>query len=310
MNGTLTSYAIKPEYRQDAKTGEPVFLVGAPDSIPDIPMPEGGIEAIDEQEPNNTQQAPQTLKLPAIVTGVLIPGEGNSEDVDLYRFAAKAGESWVIETNAERQKSPADTVIDVFHADGEPVVRYLLQAVRESYINFRGLNSTEMQVRVKGWEEMGLDQYLYMNGEIGRIIRMPKGPDSGFLLYGDGKRRAYFDTTAITHPNEEPVYIVEAYPPGTELVDNGLPVIPLYYQNDDDGRRKLGKDSRLMFTAPQDGEYLVRVRDTRGFGGEDYKYFAHNSSSQSRFCYQCCGSRRHGKKRGRSKDHVQSGSTR
>ena len=272
MNGTLTSYVMKPEYRNDANTGEPVFLVKAPETIPDVSMPKQGLQSIPESEPNDQPQQAQSLSLPARVEGVLLPGQGVSEDVDLYRFTAQAGQSWVIETNAEQSKSPADTVIDLFHADGEPVLRYLLQAVRESYINFRGLSSTEMQVRVKGWEEMGLDQYLYMNGEIGRIIRMPKGPDSGFLLYGDGKRRAYFDTTAVTHANEETVYIVEAYPPGTDLVDNGLPVFPLYFRNDDDGRRKLGKDSRLMFTAPRDGEYLVRVRDTRGFGGSDYKY--------------------------------------
>lgn len=272
MNGTLTSYEIKPEYRKDANTGEPVFLVTAPETIPDVPMPEEGLAPIAEAEPNHQLDTAQSISLPAKVEGLLLPGQGFSEDVDLYRFSAKAGQSWVIETNAEQSKSPADTVIDVFHANGEPVLRYLLQAVRESYINFRGLSSTELQVRVKGWEEMGLDQYLYMNGEIGRIIRMPKGPDSGFLLYGDGQRRAYFDTTAVTHANEETVYIVEAYPPGTELVDNGLPVFPLYYRNDDDGRRKLGEDSRLMFTAPRDGEYLVRVRDTRGFGGSDFNY--------------------------------------
>jgi len=272
MNGTLNVYPVKPEYRNDARRGEPVSLVTAPEIIPDVPMPETDLEPIDEQEPNDSHKNPQKLSLPVKVSGLLSARTGFSEDTDLYRFSAQAGESWVIETNTRQSKSPADTVVDLFDADGKPVLRYLLQAVRESYINFRGLSSSEMQVRVKGWEEMGLDQYLYMNGEIGRIIRMPKGPDSGFLLYGDGKRRAYFDTTAVTHANEETVYIVQAYPPGTELVDNGLPVFPLYYRNDDDGRRKLGKDSRVMFTAPQDGEYLVRVRDTRGFGGSDYKY--------------------------------------
>lgn len=272
MDGTLNSYPMTAEYRRDSDTGEPVWLVGAPEQIPDVPMPEDGLTAIAEQEPNDTQETPQSISLPAKIEGVLQPAQGRSEDMDLYRFSAKAGESWVIETNAERQKSPADTVIDVFTADGEPVMRYLLQAVRESYINFRGLSSDELQVRVYGWEEMDLDQYLYMNGEIGRIVRMPLGPDSGFLLYGDGKRRAYFDTTTVAHANEETVYIVEAYPAGTPLVDNGLPVLPLYFRNDDDGHRKLGKDSRLMFTSPADGDYLVRVRDTRGFGGQDYKY--------------------------------------
>jgi hypothetical protein len=42
--------------------------------------------------------------------------------------------------------------------------------------------------------------------------------------------------------------------------------------NDDDELRQLGTDSRLSFVAPQDGEYLVRVTDTRGFGGERFIY--------------------------------------
>lgn len=271
MDGTLNSYPIEDRYLKNANLSEPIVLVGAPSvtrEMPDEPIP-----TLTEQEPNDQLAQATVLKLPGTAEGVLQPAEGRSEDEDFYRFAAKAGESWVVETRATGEKPPADTIIEMLDAEGKPVVRYLLQAVRESYINFRGLSSSELQVRVKGWEEMGLNQYLFMNGEIGRIVRMPNGPDSGFLLYDvGGKRRAYFDTTPLAHPNEETVYIVEAYPPDARLVDNGLPVFPLYYMNDDDGQRKLGNNSRLMFTAPADGEYVVRVRDTRGFGGAEYKY--------------------------------------
>jgi hypothetical protein len=34
----------------------------------------------------------------------------------------------------------------------------------------------------------------------------------------------------------------------------------------------MGSDSRIAFTAPADGDYLVRVSDVRGLGGEAYKY--------------------------------------
>ena len=44
------------------------------------------------------------------------------------------------------------------------------------------------------------------------------------------------------------------------------------YENDDDSTRRNGKDSRLTFEAPEDSDYLVRVRDSRDFGGEKYKY--------------------------------------
>ncbi|GIT29911.1 MAG: hypothetical protein Ct9H300mP1_19570 [Planctomycetaceae bacterium] len=46
--------------------------------------------------------------------------------------------------------------------------------------------------------------------------------------------------------------------------NNGLPVFPLYFANDDDGRRKIGSDSRVTFTAPADGDYLVRVTGRAG----------------------------------------------
>src|SRR5207302_931475 len=59
---------------------------------------------------------------------------------------------------------------------------------------------------------------------------------------------------------------------GARLVSNGLPVFPLYYANDDDGERKLGADSKLFFTAPADGAYLIRVTDARGYSGERFVY--------------------------------------
>ena len=49
-----------------------------------------------------------------------------------------------------------------------------------------------------------------------------------------------------------------------KLVSTGLPVFPLYYANDDDGQRRLGSDSRLTFTAPADGAYLVARARLRG----------------------------------------------
>ncbi len=48
---------------------------------------------------------------------------------------------------------------------------------------------------------------------------------------------------------------------------NGLPVVTFYYRNDDGGPL-YEKDSRLTFTAPADGDYLVCIRDVRGLAGE------------------------------------------
>src|SRR5205085_7725020 len=50
-----------------------------------------------------------------------------------------------------------------------------------------------------------------------------------------------------------------------------LPVVTVYYRNDDGGPM-YGKDSRLAFKAPADGDYTVRIRDVRGMQGERFAY--------------------------------------
>ena len=151
----------------------------------------------------------------------------------------------------------------------------ILQAVRDSYFTFRGKNDSETgDFRVFNWEEMRINDYLYASGEVVKFWLYPRGPDSGFVSYpGQGLRWGYFDTTPLAHALGEPCYIVEPHPPGTKLVANGLPVFRIYYENDDDGHRELGKDSRLFFTAPADGEYLVKIKDVRGFSGSDHREY-------------------------------------
>ena len=60
-----------------------------------------------EREPNNEPETAMIVKVPAKITGV-IHGKSTA-DSDLFRFAAKAGEQWVIEINAARSKSPQET---------------------------------------------------------------------------------------------------------------------------------------------------------------------------------------------------------
>jgi hypothetical protein len=150
-------------------------------------------------------------------------------------------------------------------AHGKKVERLLLQAVRDSSITFRPIDSVSPDIRVENWREMELNQLMYHEWRVAKVFRMPEGPDSGFQYYTvNGKRTAYFDTTATAHSLDEPCYIVEPHPPGTRLIANGLPAFTLFYENDDDGERKLGTDSRVLFTAPADGDYLVRgLRQSR-----------------------------------------------
>jgi hypothetical protein len=226
-----------------------------------------------EREPNDTTDQATPISVGSAIDGQIEPQPGRSTDVDIYKFVARSNQTLVIETEAARRGSPLDTKIEVLEANGNPVERVLLQAVRDSHITFRGIDSNTDDLRVENWQEMELNELMYLQGEVCKIFRMPQGPDSGFQFYNvDGKRRTYFDTSPFTHALDEPVYIVEPHPPGTILVPTGLPVFRVNYVNDHEADRKLGTDSRLLFTTPKDGTYFVRVTDSRGQGGNRFAY--------------------------------------
>jgi hypothetical protein len=218
---------------------------------------------------------------PVTVNGVLgrktsFPTRSGASENELensFYFDAKKGQTWIIETLAAQAGSPADTKLDILDAKGQPVPRVMLQAVRDSYNNFRSVDANNPDIRLQNWEEMELNEFVYFNGDVMKIFRQPRGPDGGTFFYiNGGKRRAYFDTSATSHSLDEPCYVVEPRPIGSQIVPNGLPVFTLNYANDDSGDRKLGSDSRLTFTAPADGRYIVRVTDTRGWSGERFVY--------------------------------------
>ncbi|MBO13595.1 MAG: hypothetical protein CMJ68_22945 [Planctomycetaceae bacterium] len=268
LDGTVSVLSLG---KKDGGAARPTPLAGVAVPRPRDGQPIAKLPQVAEVEPNNKPAQATAVTVPGTATGVLT-GEATS-DSDLFRFSSKKHDNWVIETRARRDKSPADTRIEVLSADGRPVIRLLLRAVRDSAITFRPIDSRSNQARLENWEEMGLNQFVYMGGEVVKNFRMPRGPDSGMQFYTiNGQRRCFFDTSATAHALESKVYIVEPHRPGSQLPDNGLPVFPLYFANDDDGRRKIGSDSRVLFTAPEDGDYLVRVTDVRGFGGDGYKY--------------------------------------
>lgn len=233
----------------------------------------GPVAESTEAEPNDSIAAASVIVLPANIQGV-IEGGSQTADLDLYAFEVRKDEEWVFEVNASRSGSKLDSRIEIIDAKGESIVRVKLQAIRDSYFTFRGKDSnTSDDFRVHNWEEMELNELLYANGEVVKLWLYPRGPDSGFKVYpGEGNRYTYFDTSPGAHALQENCYIVKPYPADAEIADNGLPIFPIYFENDDDSKRKYGKDSRLTFRAPADGKYWVRVSDTRGFQGADFKY--------------------------------------
>ncbi|MEN9677476.1 MAG: hypothetical protein RIS76_3372 [Verrucomicrobiota bacterium] len=237
-----------------------------------------------EKEPNDSPAQANPVPVPVVVNGQLgsaspmestgsAPGNEATGDLDLFRFHARRGVTYVIETTASQRGSLADTRIAILRPDGKPLERVRLQAVRNSAITFRPETSDENGVRFDSWEEMELNDLLWCGGEVMKILRAPQGPDSDTLLYAsNGRRTGFFDTTPMAHYLDQPVYLVTPLRSEEQPVANGLPVFSVPFENDDAARRDLGSDSRLHFTAPEDGEFLARVMDARGFGGAEYGY--------------------------------------
>ncbi|MBL7193674.1 MAG: hypothetical protein ISS73_06940 [Pirellulales bacterium] len=242
--------------------------------VPPAKLLTGAPIAHAEAEPNDTPADAENVELPASITGSM----NREGDADCFRFTAAAGQMLLLDVEAARSKSQLDSRLELLHANGEPVPRVRLQAVRDSWFTFRGKDSTQSgDFRLHNWREMELDEYLYAGGEVSRLWLYPRGPDSGFLVYpGFGQRHTFFGTTAVTHALGEPAWIVKPLPPGAAAEANGLPVFDIPYENDDDPQGRLGRDSQLIVEIPADGAYVVRLRDTRGFGSasrpDDFRY--------------------------------------
>jgi hypothetical protein len=206
-----------------------------------------------------------------------VPGTGNgrllrSGQCDYWRFPAKKGQRLIIETNARRLGSDLDSVLEVLDAKGGPVPRAVLRCQAKTYITFRDHDSASANIRIEAWGELGVNDMLYVGGDLMKIRELPTHPDADCVFFSaGGQRRGYFGTTPIHHGMNEPMYKVTLHPPGTTFPPNGYPVFTLYYRNDDGGPG-YGRDSRILFDPPADGDYLVRVADARGQGGANFGY--------------------------------------
>ncbi len=229
--------------------GNPVVTVG------EFPEVRAGAEAA-------------VMPVPGTANGVLAqPGATQT-----WRFSARKGQRLLVEVNAHRLGSPVDSVLEILDRDGRPLPLATLRCLAKTYVTFRDHDSTSPGIRIETWSELAVNDYLLVGHELVRIFALPRNPDDDCQFFSyQGQRRAYLGTSPVHHPNGQPMYKVAIHPPGTTFPPNGLPVVTLYHRNDDGGPG-FGKDSRLVFDPPADGEYQVRVGDARGQGGSLYAY--------------------------------------
>src|SRR5262249_38507492 len=114
--------------------------------------------------------------------------------------------------------------------------------------------------------------YLLIGNELVRVERLPEHPDADTRLLGyRGRRFSYEGTTPVNQAVDSPVYKVALYDPHAQLPAGGMRPRLFTYFNDDGGP-SFGKDSYLLFSAPADGDYYLRLKDARDLGGERFTY--------------------------------------
>jgi WD40 repeat protein len=214
---------------------------------------------------------------PAGVGDIRVPGSADGiftkpNEAQTAQFSAKKGERLVVEVLARRAGSPVDPVVEILDAAGKPVPLATLRCTAKTSVTFRDHDSASPGIRLDAWNELAVDDYLFVGGELVRILALPRGPDDDCQFYQtDRQRAAFLGTTPTHHHFGEPMYKVEIHPPGRTFPPNGMPVFALTYRNDDGGAG-YGKDSRLFFDPPADGIYQVKVTDTRGAFGPTHAF--------------------------------------
>jgi hypothetical protein len=240
----------------------------------------GTYPEIAEVEPNDELARAGKLEVPSTVNGRIESpdtgapsGRPKAADADLFRFSARKGQKLVLDVTAQQAGSLLDSVIEILDATGAPVPRATVRCLSQTEIALNDPDSNRRSMRLATWNELAINDIVMVGDELLEIESMPTHPDDDLVFKSyRGVRVALLDTSTRNHSVGAAVYKVQIHPPGARLEPNGMPVFKIDYVNDDGGTRFGGKDSRLHFDAPADGEYFVRLRDVRVLHGERFAY--------------------------------------
>ncbi|MBM3459156.1 MAG: hypothetical protein FJX77_11565, partial [Armatimonadetes bacterium] len=115
--------------------------------------PEGPVTR--EEEPNDGQTLP--LSVPGAADGRI----QRSEDVDAYRFSARAGEGMAFYVQAQEAGSPLDSVLTVKDAAGKILVTNEDYMSRNAAVGFRAPAAGEYRLEIKDTETSGSEIHSY-----------------------------------------------------------------------------------------------------------------------------------------------------
>jgi hypothetical protein len=267
--------SVRPPKRADGWTTLPLEMKGGNvASLNKATLAVGNEPEALEREPNDTAAHAQVISLPTTINGHINAAAktGEKSDEDYFRFHAKKGESLGIQVTAARLDSPLDSVIEVLDAQGKPIPRATVRCQNQTITTLADRDSRTTGMRLVSTSGLREGDYLMIGDELDRIAVIPDQPDADIQTEGiDGLRRAFLGTSPGVRPVNTPVYKAEILPAAAKFPPNGLPVFHLTWRNDDGGPG-YGADSRLDFVAPEDGDYILHLKDVRDLDGADYAY--------------------------------------
>jgi len=243
-------------------------------SLDTVKLAVGNDPELLEQEPNNSPAQARTVSLPVTINGHIYGGakDGGMADEDYFRFHARKDQKLTIEVAAARLGSPLDSVIEVLDTQGDSIPRATVRCLNETVTTLSDRDSRSPGIRLTSTSGFHERDYVMVGDELDQLVYIADQPDEDVRMRSaDSLRWALLGTSPDVHSVNTPVYRVEILPPGAEFPPNGLPVFHLTWRNDDGGPG-YGPDSRLNFVAPQDGDYILHLKDVRGLEGQAFAY--------------------------------------
>lgn len=180
-----------------------------------------------ETEPNDTRAEATPVELPLAFNGI-IEKEG---DIDFYKFTAKKGQVFEVECFARRVRSPLDSVMHIYRADGGNIAGNDDSRGPDSYFRFSAPADGEYVVRVTDHLGRGGADFVY------RIEFQPVSPSLSLSIprverYGQyrqqiyvakGNRFATLVNARRANFNGDLVLEGKDLPPGVSLICDPMP---------------------------------------------------------------------------------------
>jgi hypothetical protein len=272
--GDLHKVAVRaPQYAEGWQTLPLRVKTADGESLNRVVLAVSSEPELAETEPNDSPTQAQPIPIPVAINGHIDNARKDGPaDEDYFRFRARKGQRLTIEVAAARLGSALDSVIEVLDARGHDISRATLRSVAENSLAQSDRDSYSPSFEMASLTSLRGHDYWMIGDELVQIARVSDDFDVP-VVFRDyrGERLALLGTSPRAHAVNTPMYKVQILDPGQELPPNGLPVFHLTYRNDDGGPG-YGEDSRLDFLAPEDGDYLLHLKDARGFQREDFAY--------------------------------------